>query len=89
MNGLTSGVLEYYETFLRIVETENLKVNFPPAEMRAIMAAASAMGGLDRILRTLNEEEVRLVRLAGAAEGLKVAEIRAKFGRLRGTLSGD
>lgn len=83
MNVIAPAVLDYYETFLRVAETENLKVQVPPAEMRAFIAAARAAGGADRLRQGLNEEETRLVRMAGAAGGIKVAAIRAAFARLR------
>ena len=69
--------------FLRVAETENLMVQVPPAEKRAFIAAARAVGGAAHLRQALNEEEVRVVRAAGAAGGLKVAEIRATLRGVR------
>jgi hypothetical protein len=51
--------------------------------MRGFIAAAKAAADPERIVRAINEEEVRLVRLAGRQEGVTVPEIRAAFARLR------
>jgi hypothetical protein len=82
MTVLTPPALDYYETMLRIAETECLKIEVKPDEMRALIAAAKAMADAERVIRFINEEEVRLVRLAGG-DGVNVADIRAAFARLR------
>jgi hypothetical protein len=56
--------------------------------MRAFIAAVTAMADADRFVRAINEEEVRLVRMAGAPSGVHVPEIRAAFARLRRMHSG-
>jgi hypothetical protein len=76
-------ILDYYETMLRIAETEDIKIQVRPDEMRGFIAAAKAASDPERIVRAINEEEVRLVRLAGRQEGVTVPEIRAAFARLR------
>jgi hypothetical protein len=47
MTTIAPAVLDHYATFLRIAETENLKGNVPPAEMRAFIAAARWAAGIE------------------------------------------
>ena len=83
MDAIKPQGLDYYETMLRIAETQGIKIEVKPGEMRAFIAAAKAMAEADRIVRTINEGEVRSVRTAGAPKGVHVPEIRAAFARLR------
>ena len=68
---------------LRIAEAQQINIEVKPDEMRAFIAAARVMADADRVVRAINEEEVRLVRMAGAPGGVHVSEIRAAFARLR------
>jgi hypothetical protein len=82
MDAIKQG-LDYYETILRIAETQGIKIEVKPEEMRAFIAAAKAMAEADRIVRAIDEVEVRLVRTASAPKGVHVPENRAAFARLR------
>ena len=83
MHVITPDILDYYETILHIAETENLEINVLPREMREFIASARARTEANRIVRAMNEEDVRLVRMANAPTGANVAQIRAAFARLR------
>jgi len=78
-------VIAYYETMALIAETEKIKVQVRPEEMRGFIAAAKAMATAEQIIRVINEEEVRMIRMAAARDGLTVAEVRAAFARIRAT----
>src|SRR5580765_6758200 len=83
MDTITPQILDHYESMVRVAETEKIKITVLPEEMRSFIAAARAMADSDRVVRAINEEEVRLVRMAGAPQGVHVPEIRAAFARLR------
>jgi len=82
MTAITPELLEYYETVLRAAEIKGSKVEVKPDELQAFVEMAKGYG-TDRVVRAINNEEVRLVRLLDGPDGLNVADLRSAFAQLR------